>query len=54
MIQSSWSQGEGRIAPKKMYSATEKGRQEIRHRWEIWMNFTAVVDGFYREGEDAQ
>ena len=28
MIQSSWSQGEGRVAPKKMYSATEKGHQE--------------------------
>lgn len=52
MIQSSWSQGEGRTAPKKMYSATEKGRQEIRRRWEIWKNFTAVVEGFYTEGED--
>ena len=27
LIQSSWSQGEGRMAPKKMYTATEKGRQ---------------------------
>ena len=54
MVQSSWSQGEGRTAPKKMYSATEKGRKEIRHRWELWKDFTAAVDGFYREGENAQ
>lgn len=53
MIQSSWSQSEGRTAPKKMYSATEKGRQERQKRWNIWRNFTAAVDGFYQEGENA-
>lgn len=52
-VRSGWSQGEGRTAPKKMYSATEKGRRERQQRWELWKNFTATVDGFYREGENA-
>ena len=52
LIQSSWSQGEGRTAPKKMYAATEKGRQEREHRWRIWGDFVNAVDGFRREGEN--
>lgn len=52
LIQSSWSQGEGRTAPKKMYAATEKGQQERAHRWQIWGEFVNAVDGFRREGEN--
>lgn len=52
MILSSWSRGEGRTAPKKMYSATEKGRQERLRQQSLWKRFVATVDGFY--GEEAQ
>ena len=49
-IVSSWSTGEGRSAPKKMYAATEQGRQvRLRHR-QVWRGFTAAVEGFYGEG----
>ena len=50
MILSAWSQGEGRNAPKKMYSATEKGLQERQRRNEVWKHFSNTVNGFYREG----
>lgn len=49
MIESAWSQGEGKIAPKKMYSATEKGRQERLRRLQVWKNFSSTVNRFYRE-----
>lgn len=49
MIISSWSKGEGRNAPKKMYAATEQGQEaRIRHR-QVWKKFLSAVDGFYRE-----
>lgn len=51
MIRSSWQQGEGRAAPKKIYEATEVGREENRRRRGIWQNFIQTVNGFYREGE---
>lgn len=49
MIVSSWSKGEGRTAPKKMYSATEEGQKERLRQREVWKQFTATVDGFYGE-----
>lgn len=54
MIQSSWSQGEGRAAPKKMYSATEKGYRERHRRWQVWGTFSGAVNGFYQEGDGVQ
>lgn len=54
MIQSSWSQGEGRTAPKKMYSATEKGRLERQRRWQVWERFSDTVNGFHQEGDETQ
>ena len=54
LIQSSWSQGEGRVAPKKMYTATEKGKQERLRRWQIWGAFVSAVDGFCEEGESIE
>ena len=50
LIESSWSQGEGRMAPKKMYTATLKGKQERTRRWQIWGDFVGAVDGFRQEG----
>lgn len=54
MIQSSWSQGEGRMAPKKMYSATERGQQERQRRWQIWETFSNTVNSFYQKGDEIQ
>ena len=51
LITSSWSQGEGRTAPKKIYTATEEGLRERQRRWQIWGAFVNAVDGFYQEGE---
>lgn len=51
MIVARWHQGEGRMAPKKMYEATEKGRAENARRKEIWKGFVKTVNGFYQEGE---
>ena len=44
LIQSVWSQGEGRIAPKKMYTATDKGIAENARRLETWKHFSGTVD----------
>ena len=52
LIQSSWSQGEGRVAPKKMYTATEVGYLERQRRWQVWRNFANGVNEFdYKEVE---
>lgn len=49
MILSSWSTGEGKIAPKKMYTATQKGQMEAQRQFQIWQNFSETVTGFYEE-----
>lgn len=49
MIESVWSQGEGKVAPKKMYSATEKGKQEAVRRFQVWQTFSQTVNGFNLE-----
>ena len=52
MIQSSWSQGEGRVAPKKIYQVTEAGRQENQRRQQVWRDFTDTVSVFLTGGEN--
>ena len=49
MIAATWSQGEGKTAPKKMYKATEKGLSERQNRFQVWKNFYRTVNGFYQE-----
>ena len=49
MIEATWSQGEGKIAPKKMYSATDKGKQEVVRRFQISKTFSQTVNGFNLE-----
>lgn len=49
MIAATWSQGEGKSAPKKMYTATEKGMTERQRRHSVWMDFYRTVNGFYGE-----
>lgn len=51
MIEASWSQWEGRTAPKKIYTATEAGQAENRRRQQIWLGFSQTVTGFFQEGE---
>ena len=50
LIRAKWSQGEGRVAPKKMYEATPAGREENARRQYVWQEFTGTVNGFL-EGE---
>ena len=52
MIQSSWSKGEGRTAPKKMYCVTEQGKEYRLRQRLVWQNFTATVDGFGKGMEE--
>lgn len=49
LIEAVWSPGEGKNAPKKMYAATELGRQERLHRRRIWSDFSGTVDQFIQE-----
>lgn len=51
MITAKWSQGEGRVAPKKIYEATEAGRLENIRRRMVWTEFEDTVNSFYREGD---
>ena len=44
-------QESGRAAPRKIYSATEKGREENERRLGLWAGFRTAVDQFC--GEDA-
>lgn len=48
MIQSSWSAGEGRSAPKKIYTATQLGQKQRLSQRQYWKDFTKTVEEFYR------
>ena len=52
-IAAQWSQGEGRTATKKMYTATEAGRLEHIRRMQVWQEFTETVNGFYQGGQES-
>lgn len=43
LIQSCWSQGMGRTAPKKLYDVTNKGREENAARLQAWQEFQNTV-----------
>ena len=49
MIESSWSTGEGKVSPKKMYTATDKGQEEAKRRFQVWQIFSRTVNEFYQE-----
>lgn len=48
-VTASWSAGQGKTAPKKIYTATEAGRAEAFRRREVWKNFAQTVDSFGEE-----
>ena len=52
LIEAVWQQESGRAAPRKIYSATEKGREENERRLGLWAEFRTAVDRFC--GEDAE
>lgn len=54
LITAKWSQGEGRAAPKKIYQATEAGREENIRRQVIWREFRQTVDRFLKGGNEAE
>lgn len=45
-VTASWSAGQGRAAPKKIYTATETGREEAKRRRKVWGQFARTVSGF--------
>ena len=51
LIEAVWQQETGRAAPRKIYSATEKGREENERRLGLWAGFRTAVDHFC--GKDA-
>ena len=51
LIEAVWRQESGCAAPRKIYSATEKGREENERRLGLWAGFRTAVDQFC--GEDA-
>ena len=48
-VTASWSAGEGRTSPKKIYTATDAGRAEAQRRRALWAQFAGSVDGMGRE-----
>lgn len=52
LIIAKWSQGEGRTAPKKIYEATETGREENLRRQILWREFVQTVNTFLAGGKD--
>ena len=51
-VTASWSAGEGRTAPKKIYTATAAGQAEALRRRTVWGRFAGIVDSFRREGTE--
>ena len=50
-IQAGWTAGEGRTAPKKMYTATDRGREEAKRRLEVWRMFVQSVETCQEEAQ---
>ena len=48
-VTASWSAGEGRSAPKKIYTATGTGREEVRRRRMVWGELVRTVDSFAQD-----
>ncbi len=48
-ITASWTDGQGRVAPKKIYTATEEGRAENLRRRVLWQEFFHTVNNILQE-----
>lgn len=51
LIRADWSQGEGRTAPKKIYTATPQGQTENQRRQQLWRTFEKTIDKFLDGGK---
>lgn len=49
LIEAAWSTGEGRAAPKKMYTITPQGREGWAAQQKLWHSFSDTV-GIFLEG----
>lgn len=49
LIEAKWKQGEGRTAPKKVYTATGAGEAELKQRRILWKEFQTTVDGILEQ-----
>ena len=52
LIAAKWSQGQGRTAPKKIYEATDAGREENLRRQILWREFEQTVNVFLQGGKE--
>ncbi len=53
MLNSGWQTGEGRSAPKKIYTITDKGREELNRQKQIWLRFQQDIS-FIQNEEDTE
>lgn len=53
LICANWSQGQGRTAPKKIYEATESGREENIRRQILWKDFAQTVQTILEGGMES-
>lgn len=51
LITASWSAGEGRTSPKKIYTATPLGQKTALEHRKLWREFALAVDGLCGEEE---
>ena len=52
LIRATWSQGEGRSMPKKIYEATARGVEEHVRRRDLWQEFKCCVDSILTGGQE--
>lgn len=45
LIASGWQQGQGRSAPKKIYTPTGQGLEELGRRCALWQSFSKTIHG---------
>lgn len=51
MLESGWQTGEGRAAPKKIYTITGKGKEELARQRRVWEAFQADI-AYIQERKD--
>lgn len=49
LIEASWSSGEGRSTPKKIYAVTPTGRAEDQRRRALWADYAQTVTTLLEE-----
>ena len=52
LIEASWSRGDGRTTPKKIYAPTPGGKIENRRRKKLWNDYSSTIYQFLQEELD--